>query len=200
MVFQNKRETERILEALAAQMAEFQIPAVELLVCGGSALNVIGFLERPTKDVDVVAWVERDLTGEVKIHKASEALVGMREAIAKVARDFNLPENWMNPGPESVLDFGMPEGFFGRIQSKTYLERLVLHFLSRFDQICFKFYAAVDQGPGKHLDDLLKLKPNSEELWRASQWCMTHDVSEAFRDFAKSLLRALGHDDVAERI
>jgi len=35
----------------------------------------------------------------------------------------------------------------------------------------------VDQGAGKHFDDLIALKPTSDELENAARWTMTHDVS-----------------------
>jgi hypothetical protein len=71
--------------------------------------------------------------------------------------------------------------------------------MGRYDQIHFKLYAAVDQGAGKHLDDLLALKPTSDELENAARWTMTHDVSEGFKQNLKSLLNYLGFKDVAER-
>ena len=51
----------------------------------------------------------------------------------------------------------------------------------RDDQICFKLYATVDQGPtSKHYTDLKYFKPNKDELEKAKQWCITHDPSEGF--------------------
>jgi hypothetical protein len=72
--------------------------------------------------------------------------------------------------------------------------------LSRYDQIYFKLYAAVDQGAGKHFDDLLTLDPTADELEKAALWSMTHDVSEGYRQIIKKLLIYMGHKDVAERL
>lgn len=200
MVFKDKKGTEQILEALAAQMKEQGLPHLELLICGGSALNIVGFLERTTKDVDVVAMIERDIKGKILLHKGSEAIKKITDAITKVTRDFNLPDGWMNSGPESVLDFGLPKGFEDRVETKEYSDKLTLHFLGRLDQICFKLYAAVDQGAGKHLDDLTKLKPTSEEIETAARWSMTHDVSEPYKESTKILLEFLGFNNVAKRV
>jgi hypothetical protein len=63
--------------------------------------------------------------------------------------------------------------------------------LGHYDQIHFKLYAAVDQGPGKHLDDLLSLNPTADEIERAAHWTMTHDVSESFKQNLKSLVNYL---------
>lgn len=87
-----------------------------------------------------------------------------------------------------------------RVETRKFGKSLTVHFLSRYDQICFKLYAAVDQGIGKHYNDLLLLEPGTEELGNAALWSMTHDVSEGYRQNVKDLLRHMGHEDVAERL
>jgi hypothetical protein len=64
---------------------------------------------------------------------------------------------------------------------------------SRKDQICFKLYAGVDQGPqSKHTKDLEKLRPSPEELRWAGEWCRTQDASDSFAEQLDLALRALG--------
>lgn len=64
-----------------------------------------------------------------------------------------------------------------------------MHLADRFDQVCFKLYASVDQGPhSKHFADLLALAPTSNELDQARHWCISHDVSE---NFASDLEKAV---------
>ncbi|GAH39672.1 unnamed protein product, partial [marine sediment metagenome] len=58
--------------------------------------------------------------------------------------DFDLKENWLNAGPASVMDFGLPDGLMNRVQTRNYGKNLILHLLGRYDQIHFKLYAAVD--------------------------------------------------------
>jgi hypothetical protein len=87
---------------------------------------------------------------------------------------------------------GLPEGFEGRVETRRW-GGLVLHVAGRFDQICFKLYAATDQGTrSKHFDDLRQLSPSREELLRAAGWARTHDPSEGFRGVHVQTLRALG--------
>ncbi len=75
---------------------------------------------------------------------------------------------------------------------------LILHVAAREDQICFKLYASVDQGPrSKHTQDLRRLHPSSEELARAAAWCKTHDPSEGFAEQLALTLHALGGSDGA---
>jgi hypothetical protein len=68
-------------------------------------------------------------------------------------------------------------------------------FASREDQIHFKLYAVVDQGPGRHLADLEALAPIESELVQAARWTRTHDTSEGFREM---LLKVLDHFGVSD--
>jgi hypothetical protein len=71
----------------------------------------------------------------------------------------------------------------------------------RFDQIHFKLYASVDQGPlSKHFADLKALEPTRDELLAAARWARTHDPSAEFaRELAKAL-EALAIGDADELI
>ena len=199
-MFQDKTEIEKILTALGEQLDAARAVIPELVVCGGSALNILGFVSRTTKDVDVVAFAKSLPNGNMIISKAEPLPPALVEAVKKVGKDFNLPDNWLNPGPTSAVDFGLPEGLTKRVETKRYSTTLVIHFLSRYDQICFKLYAAADQGTGKHFSDLIALEPTATELKDAARWSMTHDVSEVYRQTIKDLLKHMGHEDVAERL
>jgi hypothetical protein len=200
MMFRNQKDVETIMGALGEQLEGLLKEPIEILVCGGSALNVLGLIQRTTEDVDVLAYVRRNEEGKVSIIRADPLTLELNEAGKKVARDFNLPEKWLNPGPASTVDFGLPEGLMERVITREYGSKLVVHYLGRYDQIHFKVYAAVDQGAGKHLDDLLALKPTSEEIENAARWSMTHDVSDGYRQNLKVMLIHLGFEDVAERL
>ena len=115
----------------------------------------------------------------------------------RVARDFELPEDWLNAAPADLLDFGLPEGFVDRLERRDYGEALTVHLASRFDQIHFKLYAMVDQGAGKHEADLRELNPTREELLAAARWTRTHDPSEGFREQLLAALAYLGVEDVS---
>ncbi len=66
----------------------------------------------------------------------------------------------------------------------------------RFDMICFKLYAAVDQGPRtRHLQDLIELRPDPDELLSAARWTLTHDPSPGYRSLLADALRRLGGED-----
>ncbi len=169
------------LESLGALLLT-RDEAHEIVLIGGGALLLTGLIERSTRDLDIVARVERDewIEGEPL---PAPLLAGIRE----VARALDLPEDWLNAGPSSLLRFGLPPGFEGRVHTRQH-GGLTIHLAARRDQVALKLYAAVDRGPkSKHFKDLMKLQPNEELRW-AARWCRTHDPSEGFRD---ELLRAL---------
>jgi hypothetical protein len=163
----------------------------ELVVIGGSGLLALGLIERSTRDVDLVALRSGD-----GLDSAEPLPESLRLATARVARDFSLPSEWLNAGPTSLLDLGLPEGFLERLERRDYGEGLTVYLASRYDQIHFKLYALVDQGPGKHEDDLGALQPSEEELRAAARWARTHDPSEAFAGILGQVLSHLGVEDV----
>ena len=185
----NYDRARELLAALSEQLAA-RGQHYELVVVGGSGLLALGFIDRPTRDVDVVAlWDAGSLR---KAEPLPQALIDARN---RVARDFGLSENWLNPGPADLMDFGLPKGFRDRVQTQEFGDGLTVHFASRLDQIHFKLYALVDQGAGKHEQDLRALSPTADELVQAARWARTHDPSEGFREMLDRALRYLGVED-----
>lgn len=183
------RATEDLLNALGDQLAA-QGERYTLAVVGGSALLALGFVSRATRDVDVLAIVEgREFVS------AQPLPVALLDAAHTVARDFGLSREWLNPGPTSLLDLGLPAGFDKRAQRRAYGPALEVLFASRIDQIHLKLYATVDQGPGKHLNDLQALAPTEQELLDAARWSRTHDPSEGYHS---TLAQVLAHFGVAD--
>lgn len=112
-----------------------------------------------------------------------------------------LPTDWINPGPTSLLDAGLPDGLMGRIaEIRRYGAKMTVLFIGRLDQIHFKVFAAADSGPGRHLEDLRELKPTEEEMEMAARWVMRQDPSAGFRGVLKDMLRKIGYGPAAERI
>ena len=174
-------------EQLAARGEQF-----ELVVIGGSALLALGLIERATKDVDIVAFRAGD-----DLENADPLPVGLVAARDLVARDFSLLPRWLNPGPAKLLEFGLPDGFVDRLKRRDYGSSLVVYFSSRYDQIHFKLYAAVDEGgPGKHEADLRALDPTEAELIAAARWSRSHDPSPGFAEELRGALEFLGVSNV----
>lgn len=159
----------------------------EVVVIGGSGLMLLGLISRPTRDLDALALVEQ---GEYV--PASPLPLPLAEGVASVGRTMGLADDWLNPGPTELLRFGLPDGFEARVDRRRY-GGLALQVAGRVDQICFKLYAAVDQGGvSKHAADLRKLAPTSSELLTAAQWSCTHDPSEGYRRELVATLASFG--------
>jgi hypothetical protein len=176
-----------LLGALGEQL-ELRGEHYAIAVVGGSALLALGLVKRATRDVDVVAVLD----GE-KLLGAEPLPAGLLEAAGVVASDFALPGDWLNAGPASLLDLGLPEGFLQGAQRRRYGPALSVLFASRVDQIHLKLYAVVDQGPGRHLADLRALAPTEAELLAAARWSRSHDPSEGYRSV---LVETLEHFEV----
>ena len=181
---------DELLFALGEQLAVAD-QTFDLVVIGGSALLALGLVERTTRDVDVLAIASPE--GLVPADPLPSALAHAR---ARVAQDFGLPADWLNPGPTELLRFGLPDGFLSRAETRAYGPALTIRYAGRFDQIHFKLYAMVDQGAGRHEADLRALDPTADELVAAARWTRTHDPSEGFRQELVAVLAHLGVTDV----
>ncbi|MEX2645342.1 MAG: DUF6036 family nucleotidyltransferase [Gaiellaceae bacterium] len=162
----------------------------QLVVIGGSALTILGLVRRATRDVDVVALLDHG-----SLRPAEPLPPALAEARDTVAADFGLSTEWLNTGPADLLRLGLPEGFLERLETRRFGSALTVHLASRYDQIHFKLYALVDQGLGRHEEDLRILAPTREELVAAARWSRSHDPSPGFRRELEAVLRYLGVED-----
>ncbi len=187
--------TEETLDVILGALAE-QLQSLadqqEIVVIGGSALTALGLVNRATKDVDLLAIADN---GELR--PAEPLPEPLRIARARVARDFDLDENWLNSGPTDLLRWGLPEGFLTRVVTRRYGQALTVHFAGRLDQIHFKLFAMVDQAGGRHEADLRALHPSAEELIAAAHWSVTQDPSPGYRMVLKQALSSLGVKDAS---
>ncbi len=169
-------------EVLDARGHRFEVVAV-----GGGGLLLLGVIRRPTKDLDLLGVLT-----PAGLVSAEPLPTELGSASRDVAAALGLAPDWLNAGPTQLLDLGLPHGFLGRVSRRTY-GGLIVHLAARFDQIHFKLYAAIDQGPrSKHFQDLVKLDPAPDELVAAARWAMSHDPSDAFREMSRQALHALG--------
>jgi hypothetical protein len=167
------REIEEALRTLGAVLEDRRTPFA-LLIVGG--LLLLGLIDRPTADIDVIA-----LKVGARYRQATELPEALRRAAEDVADALSIPASWINTGPSSLMEFGLPPGWEERVEVRSY-GALEVHLTSRFDQICFKLYAATDRGPqDKHFHDLVQLAPTRDELLSAAAWARTHDPSGEFR-------------------
>ena len=182
-----RAQLEQALRALG-ELLEARGVHYEVVLIGGGNLILRGLVSRPTtKDLDLLGEMTPD--GVMPLRPMPLPLT---EAIEDVARAFGLAPDWVNLGPESLLDFGLPEGFEQRLERVDH-RGLVTWFAGRFDMICFKLYATVDLGPrSHHLQDLRELQPTTDELLLAARWTLTHDPSPGYRELPVGALGSLG--------
>ena len=125
-----------INEALEARGATLSFRGVEasLVIIGGGNLVYAGLVSRTvTKDLDVVGQMD---DGEVvAIAPMPEPLA---QAILDVARQYDLAPDWINTGPMSLLEKGLPDGFVGRLEREGYSGALSVWFAGRQDIIATK--------------------------------------------------------------
>jgi hypothetical protein len=165
---------------------------IAIAVVGGSALLIDGRISRVTRDVDVVAFID----GDALVDDSPYADVLTRH-VSAAALELGLDPRWLNLGPISLLDAGLPSGFLSRCRVERF-GGLTVYIADRYDLIHMKLYAATDQGPdSKHMSDLVALAPTREELEAARAWCCMQDVSEPFAgevDAAVAWVKRASHE------
>lgn len=150
------------------------------MVVGGATMNLLGFVRRTTSDVDVIARAYRDQDGTLRLSPAEPFPESLQAAIRTVARDFGLPDTWMNAEVGAQWVRGLPPWILEEITWRSY-GNLHVGLVGRRTLIALKLFAAVDTGPGSvHVQDLLALAPTDAELEEARGWVMTQDAYEGF--------------------
>ena len=198
MSFDGADTIERALR-LVGELLQARGERLHVVVLGGAAVNLLGFVSRATTDVDILAFARPDASGALRLVPPDEPLPKtLIDASRTVAIDLNLDPNWLNAGPASQWRTGLPPGLETRVHWTEY-GGLVVGLVDRYDLVFFKLYAAVDDtGPASvHFQDLIALKPTDEELADASDWVRRQDPSPAI---AHALTKVIGHaSDLRDR-
>jgi hypothetical protein len=187
----NRSALESALGALGEVLAQRGL-AYEVVLVGGGNLLLRGIISRPTKDGDLLGQRLED--GRiVQIRRLPD---GLSRAVADVASAYGLAGDWLNIGPEALLELGLPPGFAERLSRRDF-GALTIWVAGTYDLICFKLYAAADHWPtrDRHLADLRALKPRRAQLLSAALWTRTHDSSPDFRTLLVAVLADLGVAD-----
>ena len=184
-----RAQLQSVLAALG-ELLEARDLHYEVVLIGGGNLILRGLVSRTTKDLDILgAWTPDSVQPMGTLPEP------LRVAVLDVARAYGLASDWLNLGPSSLLDLGLPDGFMTRIERHDY-GGLATWLAGRIDMIFFKLYAAVDQGPrSRHFQDLRELTPSEDELKAAARWATTHDPSPGFRLMLVQTLSSLGVEE-----
>lgn len=190
----------KALRLLNGRLVVADTQIFNIVVCGGTALNATGMVQRTTNDVDIVALAD-DHGGLVDPAPLPPVLT---LAANEVAEDLGLPENWLNNGPSSgdggLFRLGLPEGFVDRLTWHNYGKKLNIAFIGRLDQIHFKLFAAVDLYGSYHASDLKALTPTDQELIAAIDWSRSHDPSAGYRESIRLFLKDFGYEHLNARL
>ena len=142
------QEVEHALRSLGALLASRR-QHLDVAIVGGSALLLMGYSSRATQDVDVVGTV---VDGEVV--RTRELPEPVRVAVTEVGAALGLGPTWLNLGPASLVDLGLPSGFTERAAVRRF-DTLTILIADRIDQIHFKVRSLITDLNLGH-----KLKPS----------------------------------------
>jgi len=182
MVEIGTRELEELFTALGAHL-RVAGESVALLVVGGAALALRGWVQRTTQDVDVLALEER---GELL---PPDLPAGLVAALRRVARDFGVADDWLNAAVGTQWKMGLPPETSADVEWREY-GGLRIGLAGRQTLITLKLFAAVDQGPSSvHVQDLLALHPSDEELERSRSWVLGQDLAPEFPSLVDQVIR-----------
>ena len=198
MTFRSAEEIDGTLQRLGKRLLYEYAEPISLVVCGGSALNVLNIARRTTRDVDVLAIVEETAKG-IQLRYDRPLPKDFCGLVAAVGHDLGLSDDWLNMGPKDVLQvYGAPLGMTDRWQRREYGPSLTVYFVSRLDQVHFKLLAAADpKAEPRHLEDLIqRIKPTAEEVRAAVGWLLGRKTSSWFRGNVRRAVEALGYDDI----
>jgi hypothetical protein len=186
-----ERALELLGETLDARALHF-----ELVVIGGSALLLRGVTRRPTRDLDVMAIVDK---GEYR--PAEPMPAELQAAVVDVGVTLGIGTDWLNGKASGLLNFELPRGFKGRTEPRHY-GALTIRIADRLDLIYQKLDATVSEGRlSRHFSDLQALRPTDDELLGAGRWLTSMvDVSPGFREEMIQALGALGVADAEQRL
>ncbi|CAN5784851.1 hypothetical protein BH23GEM7_BH23GEM7_28390 [soil metagenome] len=137
-------ERNELLQALR-RLGELVPPGTEILLAGGAALILAGYIERGTDDGDVV--------------HSQPSLATLSDSIAAVAEERNLSTRWLNDGVKAWSDV-LPADFEARLEEVGTFGDLRVRRLGRLDLLVMKFFALREED----LEDLERMAPTDEEI------------------------------------
>ena len=173
----NPRE---LLTAFDRYLTEHEL-RFEAIVIGGTALNLLGVVSRPTKDCEFL------------YPKIPEEIARASRAFAAQIRGADVVQHdWLNNGPATLVDH-LPFGWQERVQDAFDGVALHLRCLGRQDLLCAKLFALCDRGID--LDDCVALAPSPEELVAVQVWLEPQDGNPHWPAHVQNTLA-----DVARRL
>lgn len=180
-------DVRQALSALGQELADEKRPKIALLICGGAALGISGFVSRTTSDVDVLGLA--DCSSGLQQPPA-----WLWNSAGKVAAILGLEQNWLYDAASALSEMGLPKGIVERATRHRFGPSLEIAVASRLDLIALKCFAAIDpKARRQHLEDLVDLHPDKTEMDFAATWLLDRPSSPEFRRAVAQLYDVLGH-------
>jgi hypothetical protein len=195
MEFQSGEHIERALSLLGQLIDAAEDNPITLLVCGGASLIVLGQVKRTTHDIDILTYFLNEPLDQINLERRTELPPEIKRLMKRISADMDLNDNWLNLGPSSLVQIGLPEGLLSRVHSKRYGKSLTALYLNRLDQIHMKLYASLS-GDERHVQDLMILKPTDREILQAKQWIETVMPDAVLPQDLDNLIRKMGYGHI----
>ncbi len=151
----------------------------EAVVIGGAALNLLGVVDRVTRDCDVL---EPTVPQEI-------AEAARRFAATETAAGNALQQDWLNNGPETLAR-SLPLGWHDRLTTIFDGKAITLRCLGRPDLLKSKLFALCDRAID--LPDCVALTPTTGELTDALLWVLRQDTNPGWPDHVRETFEDLG--------
>ncbi len=189
-MFTSRSHIEDALSRVGRRLAVADSGEYGLLICGGSALNLAGLTDRPTRDVDVMGLVIRKEKALILADPLPEEVI---RAAQSVAADLNLPADWLNDSALAIQRLGLPAGILDRAHQREFGPCLKVYVIGRQDQVALKLYAALDRHKGqRHFRDLETIEATPAEMEFAVHWLLDRKTSPEFRKAIRKITDTLG--------
>jgi hypothetical protein len=150
---------------------------LDAVIVGGTALNLMGVISRPTRDCDVLYPA---LSAELRAVAASFA-----KQIRAMGRA--LDDNWLNDTAAPVAHT-LPPGWKERLHEIFRGRAITLRSLGRTEILMTKLYALCDRG--MDLPDCVALAPTRTEMDQITPWLRQQDLHP---DWPGHVERTLDH-------
>lgn len=151
---------------------------MEAVIIGGSALALLGVIDRHTRDVDV-------LTPSLPAQVLKESVAFARNMTAKGEV---LSDDWLNNGPTQLAGV-LPTGWEKRTRHIYQGSAMVLKTLGPDDLLKTKLFALCDRGTD--WGDCLALQPSQAQIEHAIPWLAQQDAHPQWPEHVQRTMTAL---------
>lgn len=186
-------EWERAIFLLGEELERLGAAPYRLVVCGGAALLATGVVSRVTRDVDVLA-ARGEVDGEISC--ACPLPEEIRNAVADVAVELDLPANWLNAATSMLIGplEDLPKEVWQDMEERSYGACLRISYVGRRGQIFLKFRALAGRAEDRDADDLKALAPDAAQCCEAIESVRKNQVVDAEGERRlQKILTELGH-------